>query len=236
MSQEHLQTIREYELHKVLPYLSQNQLILEIGSGNGWQAQMMAKLGLNVITLDLPRTHNSTSIPRISFDGNHFPLQNASVDVVYTSNVLEHISQLQSFQKEIRRVLKPSGRAIHVLPTGSWRWWTSYGFYLRKFQVLRRKFHLQEAKTNNSPTPLSFRHRYIPEPHGAYGNSFIELYSFSCNHWLNTFRASGWNIEHTQANRLFYTGYSILDKRLSLKWRHYLSYFMGSSCVIYVLR
>lgn len=236
MSQEHLQAIREYELRAVLPYLNQCHLILEIGSGNGWQARLMTQFGLNVITLDLPGTSNTNDVQQIFFDGTHFPLQDASVDVVYTSNVLEHVSELQSFQKEIRRVLKPNGIAIHVLPTGTWRWWTSCGFYISKFQSLSRNNRLQGLKTKVFPTLPVFRLRYIPVRHGTLGNSFTELYSFSRGRWSNIFRTFGWKIDHLQANRLFYTGYSILDKRLSLKLRHYLSYFMGSSCVIYVLR
>ena len=236
MSLEHLQAIREYELHIVLPYLNRNHLILEIGSGNGWQAQCMEALELNVITLDLPESSNNTNARQISFDGIHFPLQNASVDIVYTSNVLEHIPHLQEFQKEICRVLKPNGTAIHVLPTGSWRWWTSFGFYLSKFYALPRKFQFKAITKIASPTLPHFRQHIIPERHGSQGNSFTELYSFRRKNWLKAFCDFGWNIQSAQANRLFYTGYSILGDRLSLKARHYLSYFMGSSCVMYVLR
>lgn len=236
MSLDHLRAIREYELQIVLPHLNQKQLILEIGSGNGWQAQCMTARGLKVITLDLPEIPNRHDTQKICFDGIHFPLQNASVDVVYTSNVLEHISQLQSFHKEIRRVLKPHGTAIHVLPTATWRWWTSCGFYLSKFHALPGKFRFQNSTTAASPPLPDFRHRIIPERHGSHGNSFTELHSFRCNNWIESFLSSGWNVESTQANRLFYTGYSLLDNRLSLTLRHYLSYFMGSSCVIYVLR
>lgn len=236
MSLEHLRTIREYELQIILPYLNQKQLILEIGSGNGWQAQLMTALGLNVIALDLPESSNSNKVQQISFDGTHFPLQNASVDVIYTSNVLEHVPHVEAFQKEIRRVLKLNGSVIHVLPTGSWRWWTSCGFYIRKFHTLPRKFRFQNSTTITSPTLLGIRQRVIPERHGAHGTSFTELYSFSRNNWLNIFSRSGWNIERVQANQLFYTGYSILGNKLSLKTRYYLSYFMGSSCVVYILR
>lgn len=41
-----------------------------------------------------------------------WPLQGASVDVVHSNQVIEHLSETDHFMREIRRVLRPDGYAI----------------------------------------------------------------------------------------------------------------------------
>ncbi len=67
--------------------------------------------------------------PIIDYDGRAIPLPDASVDVVFSSNVLEHVRDLASLQTEIKRVLAPNGMCLHVLPTHAWRMWTTIGSY-----------------------------------------------------------------------------------------------------------
>ena len=45
-----------------------------------------------------------------------FPYQSNSFDAVFTMEVLEHIENFQEFIKEAKRVLKPNGRFISILP------------------------------------------------------------------------------------------------------------------------
>lgn len=233
MSCEHLRGIREYEVAQVVSYLYPNQRVLEVGPGMGWQSKFMTGLGLKVITLGIPG--NIDGEQQIFYDGKNIPLQSSSVDLVYSSNVLEHIVHIVDFQKELRRILKPSGRAIHILPSGSWRWWTSFTFYLRKLQIVPYKFHRLNQATKTSPTLQQHKPQLFPERHGVSGNSLTELYTFSRHYWIRFFRSSGWVVDRVQPARLFYTGYSILGCQLPLGMRHYLSYVAGSACLIYVL-
>ena len=55
------------------------------------------------------------------------PFDAGSFDVVYTSNVLEHIpmAALPGLHREVRRVLQPGGTALHVTPSHTWRAWTT---------------------------------------------------------------------------------------------------------------
>ncbi len=218
MSLEHLRAIREYEIKLILPLLTRGQRILEIGSGAGWQAQALTRHGFTVTTLDVIANDypNSTTTRRCFYDGVHIPLRSGSVDVVYSSNVLEHIRPMVQIQAELRRVLKAGGRTIHVLPTTAWRFWTLAAFYARKARF--PDFDL------------------FPERHGEVGNTISELYLFSTTRWCRLFRATGWIVESVMPNRLFYTGHSVLDRRLPLPYRHLLSQYLGSACTIYVLR
>jgi hypothetical protein len=125
--------------------------------------------------------------------------------------VLEHIPPTYNFQKEILRVLKPGGWAVHVIPSGSWRLWSNITYLLKYWTV--------------------------PPSHGEHaGNSLTEIGYFSRRWWARLFRETGWTVVTQTSNRLFYTGSSLMDSRLNVTTRSKLSSILGSSCNIFVLR
>ncbi|KAB2928379.1 MAG: methyltransferase domain-containing protein [Dechloromonas sp.] len=209
----HLQCIRTHELLVVAEILPSRKRLLEIGAGTGWQAHDLAQRGYQVSAIDLPASKYAEDrvFPVIDYDGQTIPFDDSVFDIVYTSNLLEHIPHLDSFQKEIRRVLQADGFVIHVLPSGSWRFWSNLSHIVR--------------------------YRTWPHPHGEHAaNAIEEIGLFSKRAWRQTFRDSGWQIAAERSNGLFYTGSSILDARLGIKMRRRLSRLLGSSCNIFVLR
>ena len=123
MNLQHLKAIRDYELDLVQALMPLGGRILEVGSGAGWQAQRLADQGRSIVALDVP-TSNYTHVrayPPVLYDGERIPIAGDTFDVVFSSNVLEHVDNLIFLSAELRRVLKPGGLAIHVLPTPSWR-------------------------------------------------------------------------------------------------------------------
>ena len=67
---------------------------------------------------------DSVTIDRIDLEGVDIvadldlgiPLDDASVDEIRSSHFLEHVGDLAEFMRETQRVLKPNGRAVHVVP------------------------------------------------------------------------------------------------------------------------
>ena len=64
------------------------------------------------------------------FDGDTWPLENASVDVVLCTETLEHVPNTACFLREMARVLRPGGRLVltvpfsaryHYIPHDYWR-------------------------------------------------------------------------------------------------------------------
>jgi ubiquinone/menaquinone biosynthesis C-methylase UbiE len=208
--------------------------VIEIGAGSGWQANLLKRVGIKVIPLDIIFQQSDEKF--IQYDGVHLPIQSSSVDLIYSSNTLEHVNRLDLLQNELHRVLKPSGRALHILPTPTWRFWTSVEFYLLKLRRLKRWHSLPYQTIYPVKSAKSIASRLFPERHGIAGNFLTEHQYFSRTRWSKHFIAAGWKIERIDSNRLYYAGYSLLDARLSIKARHYLSYLVGSSCAIYVLR
>ncbi len=216
---EHLKNIRLYEISLVLKYLPPGSKILEIGAGKGWQAKYLAEHQFDVFAIDIHHSDDSVEFDVKRFDGKHIPFPDSYFDVVYSSNVLEHIPEIFTFIEEIKRVLKPNGLMIHLLPTSSWRFWTILTDYL---VALKNPFYLLKY-------PLPIRH-------GAHGDAISELWLFSHYRWKALFKKSGLSLLNFFKTRLFYTGPLIFNSSLNLDSRKILSYFLGSSCRGYILK
>lgn len=96
--------------------------VLNIGVGNGWLERSCAGRGWDTSCLDPSeraiRRINEEGIPGIvgSIDG--IPYESARFDVVFCSEVIEHLSeaQMRAGLAEIARVLKPGGHLIGSVP------------------------------------------------------------------------------------------------------------------------
>lgn len=235
-----------------MTFLKPGQSVLEIGAGAGWQAKQLADQQMRVSAIDVADSNYNAqrTYPVTVYDGQHIPFDDHTFDVIFSSNTLEHIPHIRAFQTEMQRVLKPTGLAIHLMPTTSWRFWTSLTGYAYLLQVIGRKLFRQKAvngtiATDNTQSPNStarpgflmrLRRLLLPNRHGEFGNALSELYYFSRARWVRLFRETGWCVQAVIPNHLFYTGYSIFDERLSLPARRRFSYVLGSACLIYVLR
>ena len=221
-TRDHLRRIREVELQRVEPWLPPGSSILEIGAGVGWQAKALSELGYEVSAIDVPTSKHreNREWPIVEYDGVEIPFPDRSFDVVFSSNVMEHIPDVRSFQKEIMRVLKTNGFAIHVVPSGSWRFWTNVSHFVRNFHLLQ----VRSIRT------------LMPQQHGEVaGNCVSEVFFFSRFYWRRLFSSAGWRIDRYRPNRLFYTGYSVMDCRWSLSTRRRISSVLGNSCHMFKL-
>jgi SAM-dependent methyltransferase len=207
-----------------------------------------------VIAIDVPDSNYSASgnWPVLFYDGVHIPLADHSVDAVFSSNTLEHVRDLPGLLAELRRVIKPGGVGVHLMPSPAWRFWTTITQYIdvgkRGAAKLMARRSVTETPTEKAPDdpviPTSvkrslksyLRRLLWPERHGEVGNAFTELYYFSPLRWRRVFIKSGWKALSVKAGGLFYTGYSVLDKQLSFPTRERLSRVLGSACWVYIVR
>lgn len=260
---EWVNKLRRSELDLVIPFLIKRAKILEIGAGTGYQANILRELGYNVVPIDLALDLRTSAHSRlhaeysklniVEYDGENIPFPDSHFDVVFSSNVLEHIDNLEKIQDETKRVLKPGGIAIHVLTTPSWRFWTSLTNYVYIMRLLTNYMGNIFYKTNNSLSPLYEKNEFnkkignyglkrkiirllIPPMQGVRGNVLTEMFYFSRFFWLPFFARTGWNVEKYFPNRVLYTDFVVFGPKLSLKKRKTLSFFLGSSCIIYILK
>jgi 2-polyprenyl-3-methyl-5-hydroxy-6-metoxy-1,4-benzoquinol methylase len=207
-----LSAIRQHEVDAVVHLLDRRGRLLEIGAGTGWQSHALADRGFDVDAIDV---RTSTYVedrvwPVQEYDGHTLPFPRGSFDFVFSSNTLEHIPHLHEFQREILRVLKPDGLAVHVVPSAVWRFWTNLTYPLCYFMP--------------------------PLAHGEHAsNAFAELFAFRRSRWERLFRETGWRPLQYGPSGLFYTGCLVTGRHLSIAARERLSRILGSACHIFVL-
>jgi hypothetical protein len=156
--------------------------------------------------------------------------------------VMEHIRDQLQINGEIRRVLRPGGKVIHVMPTRSWRVLTSllhYPLLIKK--VLRRgtgvapQPQVMRKQQQSATTVQKIKNSLIPAKHGEIGNWLAEYWYFGVPEWQKHFARMGWAVEATEPSRLAYSGNCLFAEALSIRARTALSRVFGSSTAIFVL-
>lgn len=117
-----------------LPPLNGNSRLLDIGSGYGGAARYLAeRFGCNVVALNLSEKENERNREmsraaglgsRITVVDGSFedvPLDDASVDAVWSQDAILHSGQRARVIAEVARVLKPGGHFIFTDPMESGR-------------------------------------------------------------------------------------------------------------------
>jgi glycosyltransferase involved in cell wall biosynthesis/SAM-dependent methyltransferase len=248
-STEFLHIVREYEIEEIAKHFPPGASILEIGGGTGFQARQLTDRGYKVTAIDVAASNykNDRVFPVIDYDGKVFPFEDGTFDVVMSSNVLEHIVDLAQLHRESRRVLKPDGYCVHVMPSAVWRFWTGVANYVELFQrwgmllpdLLPRRLGLAELKR-----PVHglwrmaqvLRAYLVPVRHGEVGNAMTELWTFSRRYWVRHLRRHNCAIIAMAPMGLFYTGHMVLGKRWSMRWRQRAASVLGSACILYKIK
>jgi ubiquinone/menaquinone biosynthesis C-methylase UbiE len=246
-SVSHLDRLRAIEIEKIATFFSPGQHILEVGAGTGAQAIELSRRGFKLTAIELPASNYAANrlYPIIDYDGRTIPLPDASVDVVFSSNVLEHVPDLARMHSEVRRVLKPGGYGVHVLPTHAWRFWTTlasypdavvYPFASLPQLVPRAMLRRAELRRLGEAWYRALRYvggRLLPRRHGERGNVVSELWLFHPNWWRRNFHENGFAVVHDEPMGLFYTGNMLLGRRLEFAQRRRLAGLLGSACHLF---
>ena len=133
---DHLHDLRRYEISFILRFLpvgKNNLSILNFGAGDGYQSKLLEDLGFAVTSIDLPCSRHAkfNHSHVIEYDGLNIPFGDQTFDIIFSSNVLEHISPATYRQifSELSRVSKTDSLHLHILPTPRWRLYSSVTYY-----------------------------------------------------------------------------------------------------------
>jgi SAM-dependent methyltransferase len=245
---EHLHALRSAETEVVAAYFPPGARILEIGAGAGHQALDLSQRGFDVSAVDVPVSNYADArvFPVQDYDGVTLPFEADSFDVVFSSNVLEHVKNLPKLHQEIRRVLNPDGKCVHVLPTHAWRLWTTLSAFPVAVQYLAalapealpRRVDRAELRRLFGVALRALKHASYPlrQPrHGERGSVITELYYFRPGWWREHFLRNRFSIMREAPMGLFYTGHMVLPK-MSFDTRRALAAHFGSACHLFELR
>ena len=163
-------------------------------------------------------------------------------DVIFSSNVLEHVENLPAVFDEFKRILRPDGFCIHVMPTPAWRMWTfvagvptavaASGQLVRQMVKRPSPLSRKEILRRNAKTIAG---ALLPIGHGTSVEGISELWTFSPTAWRRRFEQSGFRIVEDRPLEIFYTGHMALGDRLSFDARSRLARRLGSASHLYVV-
>jgi SAM-dependent methyltransferase len=115
--------IRQRLLRQSLTGVPPHSRILDVGCGRGEFCDFFNKLGYEVVGTDLSHAairHASLAFPQIEFVAGEVaslvPGQRATFDVVFSSEVIEHLFDVPAYLLAINRLLKPNGILILTTP------------------------------------------------------------------------------------------------------------------------
>jgi SAM-dependent methyltransferase len=133
---ENFSTIEEYCLHLIhlrayeeAAALSAAKFVLDLGCNNGYGTAVISRGCARVAGLDVSPKAIEAAKQRFGdlgidfrlFDGGRIPFEDASIDVVASFEVIEHIDDTTPYLAEIRRVLRPGGVALLTTPNATIR-------------------------------------------------------------------------------------------------------------------
>jgi len=114
----------EASLRLLRPYLGSRKTFLEVGAGNLALSRVIAPLSQRVVALDVSKEFATAlgavpaNVEVVLSDGLSVPVEPASIDVAYSSQLMEHLHPEDAFEQlqNILCVLKPGGVYICNTP------------------------------------------------------------------------------------------------------------------------
>jgi SAM-dependent methyltransferase len=99
---------------------------VDIGSGSGGNTAVLRDLGWDVAALEWSPTASrlvaARGIPTVRGDARRLPFADASVDLVLSTDLWEHVDEDDEVAAEAFRVLRPGGRLLVAVPAGAVLW------------------------------------------------------------------------------------------------------------------
>lgn len=127
--------------------------ILDLGTGTGYIAFPLAEnnkdvnvIGLDIVTEILEENKKKAiekgihNLKFISYDGEKFPFQDESIDIIISRYALHHFPDIQISFAEMYRILKPNGKLIISDPSPNDN--DKYGF-VDKYMQMKQDGHIK---------------------------------------------------------------------------------------------
>lgn len=125
--------IAREKLSKLFPDWS-GKRVLDIGIGFGDVSFAFRRLEANVTGIDIcfecNKVVSEEGIPSCQADTRHLPFKDGEFDLVYSLGVIEHFNDTEKAIREHKRVLKPGGTALIVVPNLISPYALSWGWHL----------------------------------------------------------------------------------------------------------
>jgi SAM-dependent methyltransferase len=187
---------------------------LELGAGDGYQSALLEAYAERLVVTDWDvqrlRSRRSATVEVHPCDAERvaeqFPA--GSFDLVFSSNLLEHLPNPGLALRGIHTILKEDGVTVHVMPAPAWKLCdlaltgpVAMGRAVRRV-VRGRPAGVDGARgrggTNNPKQSPSDRRRIWqrlwPDPHGAYSGHWEEVWAYRRRRWERELGRAGFEV------------------------------------------
>lgn len=241
---KNLHELRNFELSYVLNKLSLKETtnILDFGAGDGFIIKLMKDNGFeNIHGIDIYNSNYKPDTNILSYSGNidDFPL-NKCYDVIFSSNVLEHIENQEEYLILFNKILNKNGLQIHVMPTHYWKFWNSLFYYYSLSKLIFKlifKIKVQKKSKKNYKKDVNSGLKQSPffiGRHGSIGSTFDEFFLFNPKNYFKILSKLDFKFKSFKIP-IIYSGHYFFGKFLPLSLRSFLSKFLGYSCHCFII-
>ena len=196
--------LRLRDLHQILSEVPLDGItrVLEVGAGDGVQTVALRQRFDEVVSIDISPSGAVSGI--IVADAANLPFIDGYFDLVFSSNVLEHVEQLEESLIEMKRVLTKKGAMIHSMPTSTWKVLQVFGRPVASALSIARKIipglgchckrpmdlsHVRNHNSGLAKRSLFARifGQLFPSIHGVSSNHVQEFVRFRARWWIGKF-------------------------------------------------
>ncbi len=180
---------------------------LELGAGDGFQSRHLATWCRRLVSTDLDgaRLAEGGAALRCVADAERVGESFApgAFDLVWSSNLLEHLPDLPRALRGQLEVLAPGGLAVHVVPSRFWKLCHVLlhfpGRVVRALEWATGTRPPRRGAARNNPRTARRRRPFLlrqllPEPHGVSRSNAAEFLAFGRRRWEAAFRAHGFTV------------------------------------------
>ena len=195
-------TVRAFEFDRMMERLplGRRSRVLELGSGDGFQLEKLMRRYESVYAIDPARRPACLSGFAFAM-AEALPFPGDAFDLVFSSNVYEHLQDRSRAVEEVVRVLRPGGYFACVVPGRAWKGGcmllTPVGYPLHvvgKFSKQRsarrepKALGAIPAQGARRPGLLQVLKRCLfPEIHGTYPSHWAEYRAYGRQSWRRVF-------------------------------------------------
>jgi len=201
--------------------------VLELGAGDGVQTIALREVFAEVVPMDIAPSGDVEGM--VVADAADLPFAADYFDLIFFSNVLEHIEDLDVSLVEMERVLAPGGFMVHSMPTETWKAIqmvarpvaSAIGVVRQVAPALPGGPERARAGSHGSVHGADLTRRsliqrmiglVIPTVHGVSGNHISEFFRFRPRWWKRKFKQAG--LECYRSSPLFlHSPYDMLPYR-----------------------
>jgi SAM-dependent methyltransferase len=92
------------------------QSALDVGCREGIQSEWLERRGYKVTSIDIERRYSRCQVVDVN---RGLPFPDASFDLIWCSEVIEHLDSPETFVRECNRTLRPGGKLVLTTPNSA---------------------------------------------------------------------------------------------------------------------